>query len=96
MPKHQTSITAEIHAEDHYHLSFNENSLCFWFKCPGKEIPKKHCNNKAFRSFYNRHIKDIKEALKEGIFEVRYKEGVVFGVYTLSDLSPPQKRTRRQ
>eukprot|EP00957_Ditylum_brightwellii_P181339 13813866-Ditylum_brightwellii.AAC.1 len=74
MPKHQTSILTEIQAEDNCHLSLNENALCLWNKCYGKEILKKHCNNKAYKDFYNKHTKGLKEAFKGGIFEVRYKK----------------------
>eukprot|EP00957_Ditylum_brightwellii_P168086 12795951-Ditylum_brightwellii.AAC.1 len=85
-----------MQAEDNYCLSLNKNALCLWNKFSGKEIPKKHHNNKSFRGFYNRHMKGLKKAFKEGEFEVRYKEGFGFGVYILSTAFPKNKRTRRQ
>eukprot|EP00957_Ditylum_brightwellii_P135131 10302487-Ditylum_brightwellii.AAC.1 len=63
-----------MQAEDHYSTSLNKNALYLWNKCSGKEISKKHYNNKTFRGFHNRHKKGLKKAFEEDIFEVRSKE----------------------
>eukprot|EP00957_Ditylum_brightwellii_P129141 9850047-Ditylum_brightwellii.AAC.1 len=69
MLEYQTCIAPEMQAEDYYHLSLNENTLCIWNKCSGKGIPKKYCNNKAHRGFYSRHMKSLKKEFEEGMFE---------------------------
>eukprot|EP00957_Ditylum_brightwellii_P101963 7771649-Ditylum_brightwellii.AAC.1 len=61
MPKQQTCITAEMQTEDNYCLTLNENALCLWNKFSRKEISKKHCNQEAYKGFYNRHMKGLKE-----------------------------------
>eukprot|EP00957_Ditylum_brightwellii_P208472 15357632-Ditylum_brightwellii.AAC.1 len=76
MPKQQICITPEIQVEDNYCISLDENTLCIWNKCSGKEIPKKQYNREAYKDFYNRHIKGIKEAFEEAFFDARYKESV--------------------
>eukprot|EP00957_Ditylum_brightwellii_P035627 2701068-Ditylum_brightwellii.AAC.1 len=72
-----------------------DTALYLWNKCSEKEILKKHHNKKAYKGFYNRHMKSLKEAFEEGTFEVRYKSGVGFGVYTFSSLSPKKQEDKK-
>eukprot|EP00957_Ditylum_brightwellii_P209796 15363288-Ditylum_brightwellii.AAC.1 len=74
MSQHKNCITAEMQAEDHYCLLLNKNTVYLWNKGSTKKIPKKHCNNKTYKSPYKKHMEGLKKAFEEGIFEVRYKE----------------------
>eukprot|EP00957_Ditylum_brightwellii_P185240 14105814-Ditylum_brightwellii.AAC.1 len=74
MPQCKNYITEEMQAKDHYCLSLNKNTMYLWNKGSGKEIPKKHCNNKSYKVSYKKHMKGLKKTFEEGIFEVRYKE----------------------
>eukprot|EP00957_Ditylum_brightwellii_P017022 1284139-Ditylum_brightwellii.AAC.1 len=81
MPKHQTCITVEMQAEDNIYIFLHEKVLCLQNKFSGKVIPKKQCNNKAFRTFYNRHMKGLKKAFEEA--------------YTLSALSLKKQEDKK-
>eukprot|EP00957_Ditylum_brightwellii_P186444 14195179-Ditylum_brightwellii.AAC.1 len=95
MLQHKNCITAETHAGDHYCLLLNKNTVCLWNTGSVKEIPKKYHNNKTYQTSYKKHIEGLKKAFEEGIFEVRYKEGIGFGVHTLSALSPKEKKDKK-
>ena len=93
--KKKLFITPQMQAEDHYRLSSVEDKdkvQCLWDLTSSHEkLPRCKETNKPYMSRYNTHTKALKDAFETGVFELRFEEGIGFGVYALQNLSQAKK-----
>ena len=88
-----------MQAEDHYRLSSVEDKAkihCLWNTSRSKYEPWCKKKEKVYMSYYNTHMKALKNAFEPGVFGLWSKEGIGFGVYASKNLSQAKKENQKE